>query len=246
MLKARWRPLRTKDPGHRLYLAVIAWTFFAAATCTPAHAMARVFGSVSIDYELSGVLAIEVGSSVDRSVATHLEIPGRVVQFPMLLFKSAWTEVRFEIRSFETFIEFRSLGQVGFRPNWQRTTVQRQDTAQSVPLRCQSVTVDGKHSSSDKTGDAVRAGGLGAVIPESANMDSGRTRLSCVGANSFGKLFASGRPFGAEVATEPLSVRLADPGTTLCFLIPGTLGQQAATARICATGHSAKARISYH
>lgn len=69
--------------------------------------------------------------------------------------------------------------------------------------------------------------------------------MRCV-THNLGRLFESGLPFGAELTRKPLSVRLANPGSTVCLNVPGELDGSAARLRICVTGHAASARLSYH
>lgn len=205
--------------------------------------VSRAFTPV-IDYQLNGTMTIE-SASVKEEVASEFVTHSKALSpYPSLIFKSSVGVLNFFL--IETDVTVGSSYAAGrtFAPPWKHASVERVNTGNALPLRCQSVNVDGTFiRDTTRKPNEIREEGVPFPVPQCPA--AGKTLMNC-NVHNIGRLFDSGLPFGAELTRKPLAVRLANPGSTVCLHVPGDLDAQPAKVRICVTGLAANARISYH
>lgn len=216
----------------------------SALVCVLAFpAVSRAFNPV-IDYQMTGTMVIESAGAKEEVAAEMVTIPKALSPYPSLIFKPSVGVFNFLLN--ETSVTVGSSLAEGrtFAPAWKQASVERVNTGNTVPLRCQSVNVDGTFIRDNaRKPNEIREEGV--AFPDRQGPAAGTTLMNC-NVHNIGRLFDSGLPFGAELTRKPLAVRLANPGSTLCLNVPGELDAQPLKVRICVTGLAASARISYH
>lgn len=223
---------------HKLALAcLIAWPAAASS-------MALLFsGTPIIDYDMTGTLVVESEGAREQVLARLETHPQQVSPYPHLLFGSSLGLIRLRLDSLGLDIRLAPADGRSFIPFWKAATVEHPGSGISLPLQCQSLYVDGKWSWNKKNPKEHLAEGV--PFPEPGSSAAQAFPMNCM-VHNLGRLFESGLPFGAELTRKPLAVRLAGPGSSLCLNVPGQLDGRDARLRICATGHAAQARLSYH